>query len=660
MRTLGIRNMKKPEKQTDGVTLRALLLSIVLIPLNCYWLIELEVVRYTTPTWVVPLSNALFFILILILLNIGLKYVHPKMPLGQGELMGLYVMLSIASTLCSHDIMERLMGTIVHGFGLATPENDWKALFGKDLPSWLTMSEPRLLEGYYQGDTAFYRQHIISAWLEPVLWWTGFMLLLSFVMLCVSALVRKQWTERERLTYPIIQLPFEMTNVTSHFFRNRAMWLGLGIAAGISLLNGLHHFFPTLPALPITRRHYRFPDMPLRAFGTIIVAFYPFAIGLGFLMPIDLLFSTIVFYGIYRGQAALGNMVGWHLLPDFPYRSEQSFGGFIGMMLYLSWVGRGHLKNIGLDLGRLLKFPTLKGGSMPRRNSTPLESRDEPLSYPVAILGAGIGLLLLAFFVIQMGMTTGIAIIFLAIYLMVAIVITRMRAEAGIFVHNFHYTSPVMSLINLLGTQRLGQGNLISFALLRPFNHGFRAHLMPHQLEAYQLASKTRSRYGGMLVAILWATLLGAIATFWIQLHLYYKHGAASGYFNTWRIGSGTFRQLENWISYPGATDWPGIIFMGGGLLMTGCLILMRLRFFWWPLHPLGYVMSTNGEMSDLWPVIIISFTLKWIILRYGGLKAHQKAIPFFLGLVLGDYMMGSLWNILSIVLDTTIYQFYP
>ena len=53
---------------------------------------------------------------------------------------------------------------------------------------------------------------------------------------------------------------------------------------------------------------------------------------------------------------------------------------------------------------------------------------------------------------------------------------------------------------------------------------------MPHQLESYQLAEKTRTHARGMVVAVLWATFLGAISTFWIHLHLYYKHGAASGY----------------------------------------------------------------------------------------------------------------------------------
>ena len=255
--------MKKIEALKGGITLRALLLSAILIPLNCYWLIELEVVRYTTPTWVVPLSNVLFFILVLILLNIGLKNIHPRMALRQSELMGLYVMLSIASTLCSHDIMERLMGTITHGLGLATPENDWKALFGKDLPIWLTVQDDRILEGYYQGDATFYRRNILLAWSSPVLWWTGFMIVLSFVMISVSVLVRKQWTERERLTYPIIQLPLEMTSEMSLFFQSRVMWLGFAIAAGISILNGLHHFWSILPSLPIARQHYRFSDRPL-------------------------------------------------------------------------------------------------------------------------------------------------------------------------------------------------------------------------------------------------------------------------------------------------------------------------------------------------------------------------------------------------------------
>ena len=183
-------------------------------------------------------------------------------------------------------------------------------------------------------------------------------------------------------------------------------------------------------------------------------------------MPIDLIFSTLVFYALYRGQDAIGRTVGWHFLPEFPYRNQQSFGGFAGLLCCLLWVGRAHLARIFREL-------------FSRQGAT-----TEPLPYSVAILGAGVGLVLLAFFFIQIGMTIGVAVIFLAIYLMVAIVITRMRSEAGIFVHNFHYTSPVFFFTDAFGSGRLGKGNLVSFAMLCSFSHGFRAHLMPHQFES--------------------------------------------------------------------------------------------------------------------------------------------------------------------------------
>ena len=34
---------------------------------------------------------------------------------------------------------------------------------------------------------------------------------------------------------------------------------------------------------------------------------------------------------------------------------------------------------------------------------------------------------------------------------------------------------------------------------------------------------------------------------------------------------------------------------------------------------------------------------IKLLIVRYGGMKYHNAAVPFFLGLILGDYTMGRL-----------------
>ena len=82
-------------------------------------------------------------------------------------------------------------------------------------------------------------------------------------------------------------------------------------------------------------------------------------------------------------------------------------------------------------------------------------------------------------------------------------------------------------------------------------------------------------------------------------------------------------------------------------------LVYMRVRFFWLPLHPLGYAMASNQEMSDLWLPILICLLLKWIILKYGGIRSYRRAVPFFLGLLLGDQRMGIIWGLLSVLLNT-------
>ena len=62
------------------------------------------------------------------------------------------------------------------------------------------------------GIHPFIGKGYLMAWWEPILWWTIFLSVLIWVMVCIDLLLRKQWIERERLTYPIVRLPIE-TNV---------------------------------------------------------------------------------------------------------------------------------------------------------------------------------------------------------------------------------------------------------------------------------------------------------------------------------------------------------------------------------------------------------------------------------------------------------------
>ena len=56
---------------------------------------------------------------------------------------------------------------------------------------------------------------------------------------------------------------------------------------------------------------------------------------------------------------------------------------------------------------------------------------------------------------------------------------------------------------------------------------------------------------------------------------------------------------------------------------------------------------------------IFLSWLAKWLILRHGGLKAYRQAVPFFIGLILGEFIAGGLWSIIGIVFEMPVYRFW-
>ena len=643
----------KPSPQQRVLTWRVLLLFAITAPINCYFLIQMELVRYTFPTWVVPLSNVIFILTAVMLINAVIRLLKSSLALGQGELLFLYVTLSLATTLAGCDVLQAILSVLGHSTWFATEENEWRTLFWHHLPQWLTVSDRDALRGYYLGESSLYLPQHLRVWGPVIAAWILLFLVTAFIFLCLNTILRRQWAERERLTFPIIQLPLAMTNPTSRFFRNKRMWIGFAIAAGISLFNGLSHLYPVIPHIPVTRRFFTFHEPPFSLYGTIITAFYPFAIGIMFLMPLDVLFSTTFFYFLYRNEVALAKAVGWHSIPNFPYLNEQTIGAFIGLCFFFAWTGKRHFHSV------------LKSATSRRAREAQIrhrsQTRDEPMSYRTAVWGFVLGILLFAFLLYKAGMALWLALVFAVLFLITPLVTTRIRAESGIFVHAYHWQAPRYILNTVLGTHRLGAQNLTALSVCF-FNRDYRPQQMPHQLEAFKIAEIARISQRQMLWTLLIATAFGALVALWVQLHLYYQFGADSGYFGPWALGYGReyFRRLTNWITYPLDTDWIGVIFIGIGFTVMMALSYLRVKFFWLPLHPLGYVMASNQEMSDLWIPLLIALFLKWLILRHGGIQSYRRVIPFFLGLVLGDYLMGSTWSLLNVLLNTTMYQFYP
>lgn len=639
--------MQRKYISTD-VTWRSLIIGAVLIPFNNYWIMQVEAVWNTGHSTCLSLMwHVVLNLLLLILINLFLlKRFLPKYALTQAELIAVYTMLTLAGSISGRDMLQILTPVMGWPFWFATQENEWSQLFHRYIPRWITVSDSRVLRDFYEGKSSFYKWENFQAWLGPVLWWTAFIVVLGFVMICLNILVRRQWTRNERLSYPIIQLPMAITNEggTPEFFRNKLLWIGFLSAAGIDILDGLHFFFPILPHLPVSYLDHDigrfFTSRPWNAIGSLRLPLYPFAIALGFFLPLDLSFSIWFFYLFRKGQQVLGAAMGLRALPDFPYLNQQSSGAWIGLFFVALWLSREHLKMVVRCIFRVRP-----------------EDADEPMRYRTAAIGIIAGMTFLILFCYRAGMSLLIILPFFVIFFMLSTAITRMRAELGPPTHELVNMNSGNMLVDILGSRRIGANNLTVFPFFWFFSgRGYRSHLMPHQLESFKMAENAGVNGRRLVYAMSLAMILGGLSSFWSLLHLSFKWGM-----DLIPIGhdSGVFSMLQGRLNNPSGTDVPAVGFTVAGLLFTFLLMLMRMRFLWWPLHPAGYALSMNFGIDYIWSCLVISSLIKWLVLKYGGMRLHRKTTAFFFGVILGEYCTGGFWSLISVLLQQRTYDFY-
>lgn len=99
----------------------------------------------------------------------------------------------------------------------------------------------------------------------------------------------------------------------------------------------------------------------------------------------------------------------------------------------------------------------------------------------------------------------------------------------------------------------------------------------------------------------------------------------------------------------PAPVNWGGWFFTGVGAIIQGLLVLARTHFVWWPLHPLGFVISSFDIMTYVWFSVFISWGIKSIVLKYGGPGLYRSTRPFFLGLILGQICVAGMWLLIDL-----------
>lgn len=633
----GAANRPSPP-QPRRLRARALVLGALLIPPLQYWQLQLELRRYSFPTWAAPFYHVLFVLFVVALANLAVKRRRPQLALTGAELATVYVMLSVAGAIFAIDCMAVLVALMAHPTRFPSAANDL-------LPRWLVVQDADALKGYFLGSSTLYRAAHLRAWIGPLTAWSMCLLVLMAVLLGLSALFQRQWIERERLSYPIVQLPLGLAADTATFLRQPGLWLGFGVAAAITLVNGLHDWVPAVPVLPVKRQELSqyLVDPPWNAIGWTAWSMYPFAIGLSFFMPLELSFSIWVFFLLGKAQLVAAAALGLGKETQLPYLHQQAMGAYLAIFAVLLWMGRAHFR----ELSR-----AFHGGP----------ATGETRVWRWILAGIGAGVLCLLAFAMAAGLSPLLALGFFALYFALSLMVARIRAELGFPVHDVDWSALHHTVVDVAGTRALSARSLAGLTLFYWTDRHFTGHPMPHQLEGFKMARSNGMLPGAMAVAVLIATVVAIVSGFWLYLDRYYALGAATAHWNGWtvKLGQEAFRALESGLRSPAAADPGAQAALSVGFGVALALSVLRLRLGVLPLHPLAYAVAPSWGMNNLWSCVFLAWLIKSCLLRYAALKGYRRAAPFFLGLVLGEFVCGAAWTLIGVLLGVPTYDFWP
>ncbi len=654
-----------PNAPSNRLRGRFWLACAVTVPANLVWCVWTLSVNPVGPYFdeCPLLANVVVFLLLMAGLNALLRRFRPSWAYSQTELLLLYTVLAISTAVGGSSYAQALGITIAYPYwfgqlGLPGQPNlaaiyDWRA-FLSYLPSWLVVSDREALKGFWEGNTTVYQWSVLHAWWVPLLSWTGFIVVFFFLTMCLNVLLRKHWVQHERLTFPIVWLPMEMTRPSAALFRSRLMWVGFVPAFASQLINGLAYFYPSIPT--ISTKFYilqsLFPDPPWSAMNNFTVAFHPLMIGLGYLLPQDLLFSSWFFHLFWQAERVLAAAVGFtpeQQQSGFPHIIDQAFGGSVALGLLALWGARHQLRGSWHR-------------AIGRRSPSAADDLGEALSARSAFVGLALSLGAVLAFMVASGMSVVTAVCVVALLLVVLLAMTRIRAESGgPLLDMTYYLGPALSLTKVAGTRAFSSRELTSMSLHQWYvEFGFNQP-MPYGMEALKMAEESRRAQRQFFVAAVIAAIIGMVGIIFVEMNYAYSWGEAAKFSKTTWGQTGTWNRLNTWITQPTGGNPGAVIGMLAGAGITVFLAIMRTRYMGWQFHPVPFVVTAGlgVYVGFFWLPFFIAWLAKTLIVRHWGRKGFQTSLPFFYGLIMGEMAGGMLWPLYGMLTQRSTYSFF-
>jgi len=644
------------ERRSGVVTPRAVILGLVIMilfafvtPYNDY---------YLNGTFITgnhfPLGAVFVFVLLVLAINPILRKLAPGTELATGELIVIWCMMIVASGIPSSGMCRYWFSMQVGPYYYATDENQWEALFLQHIPKWTVPStdpDGKVIKYFFEGLPEGMKVPW-GAWRVPMLFWGVFVGLLYWSMFCLCVILRKQWVEQEKLSFPLTVIPLEMARapeegrLVNSFMRDKLLWIGFGIPVMIHGLNGLHSYFNWVPTIPMTIPVQQlFHEPPWNAVSRIALRFYPSVIAFCYLLTLEVSFSFWFFFLFLQAEFVVGSMIGrtWNAGGYWgKFAIHQQAGAFIVFAVLLLWRSRRHLTDVWRKAWH---------------NDPNVDDSTECFSYRTAVFGLIGAVVGITVWSTVLGMSPVMSFVATLLLLMILIVLCRLVAQGGLlFIYQNFCPYDIMTAA--LGPGAVGTSTVALLAIQNIiFIHDARETMIPSVMNSMKITDGAKVRrkplFGAMVLSIVITILFAGYAT----MMLAYKYGGLNlpgNWFGMRTVFGFKMGPVANMLRRPEGTIWTNVGYMAWGAGLMAFLFTMGGRYYWWPLHPLGLLMANSFAIEHFWFSIMLGWMIKSCILKYGGGGTYKRLRGFFLGTVLGDLCIGAFWIIVGLIAGKT------
>ena len=634
---------------SSGVSLRAVVAAFVLVVMVSLVGLFVEIVwgRVERFGAGVP-APAPVIVLFLLAAAGGSPYLR-RSGFTRRELLAIHAMVLTGGCLLTAGVLFWMLPkTIAYYYG-SRVNPTWE-LFFPYVPAWFAPTESQAVTGFFEGHMSV----PWSDWTAPLAAWLSFMVALFVCTLCLLALLQRQWVTHERLAFPLAQIPLEMVREPADRNAERSgrltsaplFWTGVGASFLLNALNTLSLRVSSVPALPLGPLIILQPQQvgPLAGIGEVHLVLWPWLIAIAYLIPTDLSFSAWFFWLVRIAVTIVGIAAG--VTPavgtedlygsDFPAPYFQGGGAVFALGLWAFWIARSHLSRIARGL--------LRPG--------PLDDTREPVPYRLAVVGLILSFAWLVGFCVVAGCRVWFGVAFMAWIVGYYVVWARLRAEAGIGFIGFPLEIEYAAR-GLLGMGRFRPAELVTLISARwtTFAGGGETFEVSagNVLETFKIADAAGIRARALTLALLgvflFSLVLGTATLMMVFYHYGYFSLAAADRTQAMIDGGRIFYDLVE----PGQPDANAAVAMLAGAVVAITLGILRLRFWWWPLHPLGYIAANSWGMKYNCMPFFLGWACKSLVTRYGGLRLYRQTIPLAIGCVVGDLLNRGLWVLIAV-----------